>query len=213
MIVPVSVFLLHPVINPDSTFFRLLATGYALPLAMICGILVWASEFIRQSSAKVLLVVDLLLDTTQRVAKDYSHIEAGEQKMPSLFTLVGDVYEKLFLRIINEVVHKQLGVIGKPVYFAYRLTIDRVLRLVLRRKFDNAISDQGGEQELQSVATETMKEVSKNELKIVRGLETARKRIQTTSGRLKSLATLPCYVVLAIASLVLLTPLAILFLW
>jgi len=213
LLLPAAVFLIHPAINPDSPAFRFLATVYSFPLAVVLGIVVWTSEFIRRSFSKVLLVVDLLLDTTQRIAKDYSKLYAGEQKMPPLMTLVGDVYEKLLLKILREAVDKHLGLIGKPVYFTYRLTIDRVLKILLRRNIDKSLNENIGEDGLQEIASGIIKDVRENESKINQRLQAARDRIKSTAGKLKALIMWPCYAVVVFISLIVLIPLAILFLW
>ena len=69
---------------------------------------------VRRSIAALTKIVDLLLETTTRVAADYQQLSAGNRKLPPMSQLVGAVYEHVFMHVFREAIESQTGFWERP---------------------------------------------------------------------------------------------------
>jgi len=183
-------------IDEQSTFSTLLTMGYGLPASILFAIALWLVLLIRRSLSTLTRIVDLLLQTTVKIATDFRMISSGQKKMPSMAELVGAVYEHVFMHTFREVVSNSTGFLGKPIFWAYKLTVDRMLRVVVRYVATWTASEDEKEEMKQFIGA-TMPDIAESESWIVAKLEWVRKKIVSSGNWLASRILWPCYVVIA----------------
>ena len=215
LLVPLAIYFGILWLNPDAnTAQRWSATLYAIPASGIATFAFWIAEFIRRSFNKILTVVNYILETTKKIAADYRKVVAGNAKLPPTKQLVNDVYEKLIKKILREAVDEVFGFVGKPIYWVYQATVDRVLKIAIRRAIKDKLPLTADTQARpQNAATESIEQVNKQETEITNKLETARQYIISGGGWLKTMVMIPCYAIAGAITVLLVMPLLCLIFW
>ena len=173
---------------------------YGIPAGMSCGGFFGIAETIRRSLTGMLGVIDLLLKITAEVANDARALYAGKAEFPPAGKLVFDVYENVIYPVVEKVVTGALGFVGTPVLWVYRMTFDRMVRLVVKRYIDLSVDEKSEMvQELKQNATEIGGVVGDNETVIVSQLNWARNKVNSVGWWLRILVMIPCYSLFLIA--------------
>lgn len=186
-----------------SDWRLMLLFGIVLIAGVFCacpgGIFYSIAYFISRSLDNMLKVVDLLLETTKKVARDMDAVRTGESEMPTAKELVQGVYLEVFLPIIEKVISDQLSIFARPALFLYRLTFGRLMRLVIKILPERGLEKLHGSdlQETADAVTGAMVGVAATEPLIVAALDWTQKRILKLGRWAKFLVLLPCYAICA----------------
>lgn len=189
--------------------------GYAFPAGLIAGLFFGIAEMIRRSMNGMLLIVDLLLKTTSDIATDARSLQSGEQTLPPPGELVHAVYKQVIYPIVEQVVPEAFGWLGWPILFVYRLTLDRLVRIVIRRFVSADFDDnEQAKQAIQKSVVAATTPLATNQGVIESTLLWARGKVETVGLGLKLLVMLPCYLIFAmVVGLVLLPIIVVAFLY
>ena len=175
----------------------------SLPAAISYAI----AYLLRSSLSNMLLIVELMLETTKNVAKDIESLRSGDTEPPTPRELVQGVYLEIFLPIIEQIIASQLWIFAKPVLFLYRLTFGRLMRIVINLLPDKAMAAVTNTQDLiekaENVdmgkiveALDTAKDhIDRGESTIVSTLDWTKEKINSIGGRTKFYVMLPCYII------------------
>lgn len=191
--------------DAQTYFATLMAEVYAVPAGILFGIALWIVMLVRHGLSSLVKIVDLLLETTVKVASDYRELGGGKKKLPPMSQLVGAVHEHIFMSIIREVISSQTGFLGMPIYWAYRLTIHRMLGIVIRFVATRMASEENKEG-MKSLVVGTMTEVAQDESSVISGLQWAREKIVGSGNWLSRKLLWPCYAFLALILTLLAAP-------
>ncbi len=182
---------------------------YSFVVGMFAGTIFGIAENIRRGMGNMLRLVDLLLDITSTIARDMWEVAGGDRQMPSASQLVRQVYRHLFLPLMDKAVGNSFGIFSRPVAFLYHMTLGRLLRVVdkLIPVAEKASATEAREnEELAEQVRKGLQAVADHELRIVRTLTWVRQKIVSIGGWLKLLVMLPCYVIFAIVTALVLAP-------
>lgn len=193
--------------DAQSYFATLMAEAYAVPVGILFGIALWIVMLVRHGFSSLVEIVDLLLETTVKVASDYRELGGGKKKLPPMAKLVGAVHEHVFTSVIREVISSQTGFLGMPIYWAYRLTIHRMLGIVIRIVATRMASTEDKE-DMKSLVVNTMADVAQDESSVISGLQWAREKIVGSGNWLSRKLLWPCYAFLALILTLLVAPIA-----
>ncbi|MGI9516310.1 MAG: hypothetical protein ACR2NP_04630 [Pirellulaceae bacterium] len=168
---------------------------------LIAGTVFGIAEVIRRGMGNLLQIVDVLLEITGKIATDMSDVAGGEKQLPPAGQLVREVYRHVMLPVVEQAVSEIFGVFSKPVFFLYRMTLGRLVRVVDRLIPEGEASTAEEKEQTGQFASNVqqgLQSVADNELRIVQTLNWVRGKIVSIGGWLKVLVMLPCYVVCAI---------------
>ena len=195
----------------DSIYWFAPIVLYCFLVGAIMGLFYAIAEVIRHSLSNMLKVVELMLEVTKKVAADVASVSEGKSKMPSARELVEGVYREVLLPTVERAITSQLGFVGKPVLFLYRMTLGRVVNKVIQWMPDSTlekIHGQSLEQEKKEVLA-GMSEVAANESKIVSVLNWTQAKVVNVGARFRFAVMLPCYLICFVLGLVLMIPLVV----
>jgi len=192
-------------LDAHGFFTILLAEIYGVPASTLFAIALWIVLLVRHGLSSLVKIVDLLLETTIKVATDYRELSGGGKKLPPMAKLVGAVHEHIFMSVIREVISSQTGFLGMPIYWVYRLTIHRMLGIVIRFVATRTASEEDQE-EMKTLISESMPEIAAGESLIISRLRWARRKIVGSGNWLTRRALLPCYVIIAVILTLLTAP-------
>lgn len=191
--------------DAQSYFATLMAEIYGVPASILFAISLWIVLLVRRGLSSLVKIVDLLLETTIKVAADYRELSGGGKKLPPMANLVGAVNEHIFMHVIREVIASQTGILGLPIYWAYRLTIHRMLGTVIRFVATRTASEEDQDQ-MRNLITESMTEIAKDESIVISRLKWAREKIVGSGNWLSRRMLWPCYAFIALILALLTAP-------
>lgn len=188
-----------------------LVTG--VPMAAPGAIFYAIAYLIRRSLDNMFAIVDLLLETTKRVSQDIRNVRSGEAEMPTAKELVKGVYLEIFLPSLEQVVADQLWILAKPALFLYRLTLGRLMRLVIRILPDKTLSGMSEEELEQAHASMSagLESIADNETTIVGALTWTQEKLASAGRSAKIFVMLPCYIIAG--TIIIASVLALMFDW
>jgi len=192
-------------IDAQAFFVTLLAEVYAFPACIVFAIAVWLVLLINYSLSSLTKIVDLMLETTVKVAQDYQELGEGGKKLPPMEKLVGSVHEHIFTRIIREVISSQTGFLGTPIFWVYEKTIDRMLKIAIRFVATRMASEED-KQSMKKLVTESMTNITEEQSQLISSLQWARQKIVGSGKWLTRRMLWPCYFLIAVVLAVLLAP-------
>jgi len=184
-------------------------TGYSVFAGCVAGALFAIAELIRRSLSNMLEIVEQLLEVTKKIANDIAAVGEGEIEMPAARELVQGVYKEVVLPTVEKVVADQLGPLGTPVLFLYRLTLGRVVKAAINILPDSALEYAEGQTLEQSKEgmLSGMSKIAANEEKIVGALEWSRNKIVNVGGWFRFCLMIPCYIACVVLTALVLIPL------
>lgn len=189
-----------------TLFWTALFQSYSVPAGMVGGLAVGIAEFVRRSFNNMSKLVDLLLTTTAVVSRDLRDVSSGQKTMPPTRDLIHDVYEQVILIVLREVLGTLFGIIGRPVYWLYRLTLCRFVKQVIRFiPGDHEVEGSSLGTTLVSAAGV----VADQQTGIEVTLRWVNEKLQQVGGWIKLLVLTPCYVVLSCVVTAILSPILI----
>ena len=188
------------------------ALAYAVPAGLIAGVAFAIARTVQKSLQEMDQIVERLFSISREMANDVRSLREGNVKMPTARELVQGVYTEVFLAALEEVFAKQLGFIGNPVLFAYKLTLGRMVRLAINALPDRALSASqlDFENDANQISDMITTVADQHELSADE-FGALRKGIQYVGAKAKFVVMIPCYGICAIAVLIVLVPL--LFAW
>ena len=222
------------------TAFGMLFIGFAI-FMLLAGILFWGKEnfltfgvsiaysivagavfslamaivyVVNRSLAEMEQLVQLLFSTTNQVGQDVSRISDGTTELPSARELVEGVYGDVLLPTVEQVVAQSLGFLGRPLLFAYRMTLGRVVRTTIKMLPDSALVESG--ESVDSKAQKivgNLKEISDEKSQILSILTWAQSHLESLGAKAQFLVLLPCYLIAGVAVLVIMIPLIAMYFW
>lgn len=166
---------------------------YSAPAGTLIGLTLGTAEFVRRSLTSMTKLVDLLLETSARVAVDVQGLSAGETEMPPTRDLVEDVYEQVILVVTKEVLGSMFGFFGKPVYWLYHVTLNQMVRIAIR-----FLPNDGESTSTLPKTLDTLSEVTDEQGRVVASLRWTQAKLNHVGGWVRLLVMVPCY---ALASL------------
>lgn len=186
--------------------------GYLLPAGWTAGLFLGLAEVVRRSMDGLLSIVDLLLEETANIANDVRNLRGGTQRLPEIGVLVDKVYHHVVYPVIREVVLGSLGIIGRPILWIYRLSLDRMVKIVIRRFIPDSPADLAeakGELAVTRQAVEVASGIEASEDKITQRLNWTRQKVKTIGGWFKLMIAGPCYLLFAVVLLLAIIPVLI----
>ncbi|MEM7479437.1 MAG: hypothetical protein AAF483_31010 [Planctomycetota bacterium] len=177
----------------------ILVTG--LPISMPSGVIYSLARLIRLSLDNLLLVVDLLLETAKKIAKDIHSVRSGDSRMPSAKELVRGVYSEVFLPILEQIISDQFWLLGRPALFLYRLTLGRLIRLVIQILPDKTLDEEEAEK-VTEATTSGLEAIADNETTLLGALTWTQEKLKKYGGRVKTMVMMPCYIVLGVVLMI-----------
>lgn len=172
---------------------------YATMAGFSAGTAFGIARTIRKSAKDALKVIDLLLEETCIIAADVQALSGGEQKMPPPAVLIDAVYHRLVFPIASGVLKASLGMMATPVIWLYRKSMDRAVKLVIKRyvpeDYEGFMEEEQETTELQQTQTaaKTIVKVSDNKDKIVGTLTGVRGKVQTVTSFMVVVFAWPAY--------------------
>lgn len=169
-------------------------------IAALAFAIAWTGQTSLQSMDQV---VDLTFKLSQQVADDIRGARAGEIKMPTSRKLVEGVYTNVILATLEETASKSFGFLGRPLLFAYKLSLGRMIRKAISYLPDGAFLE--ADEEMEERATKIAKSLAGvGELhdKNPNVIASVQKGFQYVGAKAKFLIMLPCYIVCSIAFLI-----------
>ena len=198
-----------------ATFFEV----YGAPTGAVAGFALGVAEFMRRSLSNMRKLVDLLLSTSIQVAQDVKGLSAGETELPPVRDLVEDVYEQVILVILRQVLGAMFGIIGTPIYWAYHLTMNQLVRITIRflpsqtKKVDESQLMDANSTEVSTdssaMAIDGANRLTESEQEagVIASLRWTQEKLGGIGGRLSLMVLLPCYtIVLAVIGLLISPP-------
>jgi len=179
--------------------------AYAVPAGVAGGLAFGIAGFIRKSFDNMSLLVDLLFNLTRQIVNDAGDVFGGKTQLPNARDLVSEVYNQILLQSLKQAINSNFGWFGPPIFAAYRLTLNRLVRQAIRlipKKHQDL-------EDATTVIKSSVETVTTNESQIVANLETAQKRLGSLSGTIKTLVLWPCYAILALVLTTLVTPIVL----
>lgn len=158
-------------------------------------------QVVNQSFGNMTRIVDQLLELTKRIASDMRGISSGEIEKPTPAQLVKGAYTHVVLPVVETAISEQLGFLGGPVLFVYRMTLGQLVRLTIKMVPADVLTQAADGVSAEEAATETltaMQKVADNEDRIVASLTVVQNKLRTIGGGLRILVMLPCFLSLAI---------------
>ncbi len=201
--------------------------AYSVPMGLFSGIFLGGAEMVRRSVDGLLSIVDLLLEETGIIARDVRDLRTGDQELPPPGVLVDAVYRHLIYPIIEDVVRGSFGFLGRPILWFYRSTLDRLVKMVIRRfvpsSYDDipetnlpagpdGISDEQRDLAVTKGIVEAANTIADHEDRFTVSLNWTRGKVKGIGGWLKLLIVLPFYALFAAVFLLGLLPIVILYL-
>lgn len=167
----------------------------------------WIVMMLKKGVTSLTRIVDLLLETTTKIASDYHQLHSGQKQLPPMADLVGAVYEHVFMHAFREGVSSATGLLGKPIYWVYRMTVDRMLKRVVRYVATKTATEES-KTDFTKAIDSTMPEIAEKESAIISHLQWARENIVQSGNWLSRHMLWPCYIVIAAFSAFLIAPIA-----
>ena len=182
------------------------ATGvYTVVASLLFAIALWIVMMLKKGVTSLTQIVDLLLATTTQIAQDYRELHRGAKKLPPMADLVGAVYEHVFMHAFRQGISSATGFFGKPIYWIYRMTVDRMLKKVVRFVATRTASEQS-KADLKDLIDSSMPEIAAKESAIISHLQWARENIVQSGNWLSRRMLWPCYFVIAVFFTLLIAP-------
>lgn len=185
-----------------------LASLVYIPLMIPAGVFYSIAYLLKNSLSNMLLVVDLLLESTKKISKDIQSVRSGDSRLPTAKEMVSGVYLEVFLPILEKVISDQLWILAKPSLFIYRLTFGRLMRVVIQSMPEQALlklTNHESSKDLQATAdtlTGSLEEITDHETIILKTLTWTQEKLKTIGTMTKFIVMLPCYAITAIVILI-----------
>ena len=174
--------------------------GYSIVLGIVFGFLLGIMRVISRLLGSLEAVLILIFDMTNRVARDYDQIQAGEAQMPSGRELVEQVLDQIILPAAEKAVAKNFGILSAPLLWIYRLTIAKAVRAVLKKTSQSQLTDDQ-EKKIESAASSGMATAAKYSDGIAKFTSSASKMVHTIGRALHFYAMLPLYILFGVSLL------------
>lgn len=191
-----------------------LAAGYSIVAGAVFSLVMAIAGVVKRSLSEMEQLVGLLFSTTNQVAQDVSSLGQGDVELPSARELVEGVYGDVLLPAVEQVVAKSLGFVGKPLLFAYRMTLGRIVRKTIKLLPDSALAESSEQLKVKADSImKDLKSVGSKKSQIDTTLTWAQDHLGALSTKAKFLVLLPCYVIASIIVLAVSIPLVVLYFW
>jgi hypothetical protein len=190
----------------------LLSTMYALAAAILFGFVLGLIRVAGLLVSRVENLLQLTLETSRAVVKDFPAIRSGAKRMPTAAEIVEHVYDGVILPAIETSVAKSFGIIGAPLLWIYRRTIGSSVRFLLTRmKTAPPTDDQPNELVPRTMGL--MQDVADNAARIEVALTNALGYTDYASKVLRRILLYPLQVVFVLFALLALVPLGLCWYW
>ena len=161
---------------------------------LLIGTLIAIFRFINRSFGNLTSIVDQLLELTKVVTVDIREIDSGAVEVPNTQELVRGLYSQVVLPIVEESVAGQLGFLGGPVLFVYRLTLGNLVRWTIKLLPADKLSSGEDIEKMEQLVDKTkrkMRMVAQNEERILSTLTTTQSHLRTVGFSVRGLVLLP----------------------
>jgi len=176
---------------------------YTLLVGIILGALLGILRVLHKSMRNIESILQILLDLTGQAAKDYKSLQSGALIMPSAGEFVEKVYDEVLSPIIEDVISSSVILVGRPIIWVYRWTIDRAIRfLIARVPLSTDVEDH-----IMEMATSTFEDAEDFHAEITRFTNLASGTISIIGRATRFYSLLPLYIVTTIVLLLVLIPL------
>ena len=120
-------------VGNKATVVWMLSTIYALAIAVFLGFVLGLIRVVRQLVARSEKLLQLLLNLSHDVEKDFHAVNRGEKRMPTAIEIVEHVYNEVFLPVVETTVAKSFGIVRAPLLWTYHRTIGGCVRFLITR--------------------------------------------------------------------------------
>jgi hypothetical protein len=176
----------------------------SIPLSMLFGLLggllFGVARAIRSAIDRFSQLLSLIMQIVQHVVVDCRDLKTGKQQLPSRSELVYAVYAQVMLPTIEKVVCNRFGFLAKPFFWAYRLTLGRLVRVFIKQDVE-----QKTEEELALVANSVQAvadQVNVHHDQAHAVVATGREQNSMVAGVLKTGCSIPLYTLFAVAMVI-----------
>lgn len=176
--------------------------GYAAFASIIFGVPYWLVFSIRKSFSSILEIVDLIFETTWQVASDLIELCQGKKRLPPIASLINAVYEKIFRHILKQAI-TSTPLFGGLFYWAYESTIDRILKIVVRRAL---AGDKAGEEADKKEIEAVIESMPEREKQMTARIRWVQKNVVGSGAWLTKKLLWPFYAMLVLLVCVLAVP-------
>lgn len=167
--------------------------AYSLVASVYFGVSLGILRVISKALQNIESILQIVLNTTDKVAQDYDQARTGQLQLPSSGELVEQVYGKVMVPALERAVARSFYFLSMPILWVYHRTIGSAVHRIVVHVNQSLSAEAAGEKPLseQSVNPE------KVESDVERVRIFTRKATETTGNlgrRLRFYAMLPMYV-------------------
>ncbi len=186
--------------------------GYSMTAGLLLGVAIGLLRVVAIAMRSIEEIMRVILEMTNQAAADYERLQSGNARMPGGAELMEQIYEGVVLPVIQAAVSKSFGFLSRPIYWLYRRSVGAAVHLVIRtlKQHDSGDADGGQAYDQLEAGVETALEInSEYSRQIAQFTGRAAAVVSRIGGRIRWFATAPLYVGLAVVSLIVLTPLLV----
>jgi len=184
-----------------TSFYMLIAS---LVIGLALGLLLIAKRILKHSDR----MLNLMLGSSQKIARDYEQVRSGEKTMPTASGIVEQVYSRIIMPAVETAVAATLGIFGTPLLWIYRRTLGGAVRYLIG-KIQTAGLDEEDEEAIEEGGAKLVEAVGQNAGKIELRLKTAASYTLAASDIVSRIILWPLRLGLVCLLLLALSPLAI----
>ena len=119
----------------------LVLTAYALILGLPIGLAFGLLRLAERTLSRVEELLGVILELSEQVARDCQGVLAGTTCPPTAGQLIEMVYKTIVQPVVEAAAEANAGFLGGGLVWVYRQTVDRAVRVLLRRVSDLSLSD------------------------------------------------------------------------
>lgn len=186
-----------------TSFYMLIAS---LVLGLALGLLLIAKRILKHIDR----ILTVMLDISQKIARDYEQVHSGEKTMPTASEIVEQVYSRIIMPAVETAVAATLGIFDTPLLWIYRRTLGGAVRYLIGKLQSTALDEEDAEA-IEEGGAKLIEAVGQNAGKIERRLKTAASYTLAASDIVGRVILWPLRIGFAVLLLLALSPLAIFF--
>ena len=184
------------------TSFYMLIASLAIGLAL--GLLLIAKRILKHIDR----ILNLMLDISQKIGRDYEQVRSGERTMPTASEIVEQVYSRIIMPAVETAVAATLGIFGTPLLWIYRRTLGGAVRYLIGKMQTSALDEEEAEA-IEEGGAKLIEAVGQNAGKIELRLKTAASYTLAASDIVSRIILWPLRLGFVFLLLLALSPLAI----
>lgn len=106
---------------------------YLLLIALVIGLALGLLRVAYRSLGNIEAILCLIFDIAENVAVDSEQLQSGQVRPPTGSELIAQVFDDVVAPTLQKVLRAAFGLFGWPMYLIYHGTINKGVRMVLKR--------------------------------------------------------------------------------